>query len=366
VRFTVDHERKDSPVATTVRQLAELVGGTVVGDGALLVKSARILHEAEADDITFLDSAPQALKLQASRASAAVVPTGLVPAGKTVIQVADPIMAFVMIVQHFQGKVETPPAGINARASVDPTATISTDPDVAAGVQIGAGSIIGARCRLHFNVVIGKNCKIGDDVVLHPNVVLYDDCVLGDRVIIHANSVIGADGFGYRFQKGRHVKVPQLGNVVIGNDVEIGACSCVDRGAFGATVIGEGTKIDNLVQIAHNVKIGKHNALAAQVGIAGSSNTGNFVFMGGQAGVSDHINVGEGTMMGAKTGLFRSVGPGKRLFMYPAHEERDAGRIMACLKKLPTMRKDLLRVLKELNLNEADAPAVNVPEAPAA
>ena len=196
---------------------------------------------------------------------------------------------------------------------------------------------------------------------------LYDGTILGDRVIIHANAVVGADGFGYRLQKDRYVKVPQLGNVVVGNDVEIGACTTIDRGAFGSTIIGDGVKIDNLVQIAHNCRIGKHNVLASQVGIAGSTTTGNYVVMGGQVGIRDHLHIGEGAMIGAKSGVIDNVPPGSRVFLYPAHEEREAARIIACMKKLPGMRKDLLRVLKMLDLKEDEVPvSTKSPEAPAA
>ena len=354
-------------MALTVRQLAELVRGNVVGDGAVLIQSARILQEAQAGDITFLDNPKQAAKLTQSKASAAVVPAGVSANGKTLIQVADPLMAFVAIVQHLQGKTVSPPTGIDPRAAVHASAQIGAEPSIHPFAVVGANTVIGQRCRLHPGVVIGKNCRLGDDVTLHPNVVIYDDTVAGDRLIIHANTTIGADGFGYRFQQGRQVKIPQLGNVVLGNDVEIGANSAIDRSTFGSTVIGDGTKIDNLVQIAHNVQIGKHNVLAAQVGIAGSSTTGNYVFMGGQSGISDHVHVGDGAMFGAKTGVFYDVPAGKRMFLYPAQEEREAGRIIACLKRLPNMRKDLLRVMRELNLGaERDVLPARSAEAPAA
>jgi UDP-3-O-[3-hydroxymyristoyl] glucosamine N-acyltransferase len=340
-------------VAITIRQLAALVGGTVAGDGDLTIQAARPLNDAHPGDITFADHVRHHAKLDQCHASAAVVPMSMPATSKTHIQVADPLLAFGTIMLHLRGKSVHTPTGIDPRALIHHSTTVGADPSIAASVCVDADTTIGLRCRLYPGVVIGKNCKLGDDVVLHPNVVLYEDTVLGDRVIIHANSTIGADGFGYRFLQGKHVKVPQLGNVIIGNDVEIGANSAVDRGTFGSTRVGDGTKLDNMVQIAHNCQIGKHNAIAAQVGIGGSATTGSYVFIGGQAGIADHINIGDGTMLGAKTGCLDHVGPGKRMFLYPAHEERDAGRILACLKKLPNMRKDLLRVLKELKLDEA-------------
>jgi UDP-3-O-[3-hydroxymyristoyl] glucosamine N-acyltransferase len=311
----------------TIRHLAQLVHGNVVGDGDLVIQSARTLQDAQAGDITFLENAKQVPRLEQSQACAALVPRNLTHPGKTLLQVADPLMAFTVIFQHIHGKAQAAPPGIDPRAVIDPSAQIGEEATIGPFVCVGAGTV-------------GANCRIGDDVVMQPNVVLYDDTVLGDRIMIHANAVLGADGFGYRFQQGRYVKVPHLSRVIVGSDVEIGACSCIDRGAFEPTRIGDGTKIDNLVQIAHNVQIGKHNILAAQVGIAGSSTTG------------DYVKVGDRTQFGAKTGVFQDVPAGKRMFLSPAHEEHHAGRIMACWRKLPAMRKDLLRVLKHLGLSE--------------
>ena len=339
-------------MAVTLQQLATLVHGVVVGDRELVLHSARTLQDAQPGDITFLDKKNNAALLSRSKASAAVVPADVSITGTPTIQVADPLMAFVAIVQHFQGKTASLPTGLDPRAVVDDSARIGDDPSIHSFAVIGANTIVGKRCLIHAGVVIGRNCRLGDDVVLYPNCVLYDETVLGDRVIIHANATIGADGFGYRFQQGRHQKIPQLGNVIVGNDVEIGANATVDRGAFGPTRIGEGTKLDNLVQIGHNCQIGKHNVFAAQVGIAGSCTTGKYVMMGGQAGVKDHVTIGDGVMLGAKSGVLDDVPAGKRMFLAPAHDEREAARLLVCFKKLPSMRKDLLRILKELNLTE--------------
>jgi UDP-3-O-[3-hydroxymyristoyl] glucosamine N-acyltransferase len=334
--------------------LAQLVSGTVLGDGDAVIQAARTLSEAQNGDLTFVENAGNVPLLHQSKASAAVVPANINIAlpGKTLIQVADPLMAFVVIVQHLQGITARQPTGIDRRAIVHATAKVGPGASIEPFVSIGENSTVGKNASIHANAVIGNNCWLGDDVVLYPNVVLYDNCVLGDRVIVHANAVIGADGFGYRFHQGKHVKVPQLGNVVIGNDVEIGAGTTIDRGAFQSTTIGDGTKIDNLVMIAHNCKIGKHNAIAAQVGIAGSCTTGSYVMMGGQAGIKDHVDIGDGALLGAKTGVIHDVPPRGRMFLYPAQEERDAARLIALWKKLPEMRKELLRVLKHLGLDE--------------
>src|SRR5207249_6229500 len=179
--------------------------------------------------------------------------------------------AFVTIARHLHARPEPPPHGIDPLARVHATAMVGPEASVDAFAVVGAGSVVGARCRLHSGAIVGRDCRLGDDVTLHPHAVLYDRTVIGHRVTLHANSVIGADGFGYRFQDGRHVKVPQLGWVEVGDDVEVGACSTIDRGTFGPTRIGAGTKIDNLVMIAHNCQIGRHNVLVSQMGMAGSS-----------------------------------------------------------------------------------------------
>jgi UDP-3-O-[3-hydroxymyristoyl] glucosamine N-acyltransferase len=339
-------------VTATVRQLAQLVSGNVLGDDDVAIQAARTLQEAQIGDITFVENTGYVPMLNKSKASAAVVPADFALPGKTLIQVADPLMAFAAIVQHLQGAILRQPSGIDRRAIVHATAKVGPGASIGPFVSIGENCNVGKHVRIHANVVIGNNCWLGDDVVLHPNVVLYDNCALGDRVIIHANAILGADGFGYRFHNGKHVKVPQLGNVVIGNDVEIGAGAAIDRGTFQSTSIGDGTKIDNLVQIAHNCKIGKHNAIAAQVGIAGSCTTGTHVMIGGQAGIKDHIDIGDGALIGAKAGVIHDVPPRGRMFLYPAQDERDAGRMIALWKKLPEMRRELLRVLKHLGLTE--------------
>jgi UDP-3-O-[3-hydroxymyristoyl] glucosamine N-acyltransferase len=337
-------------VSVTLRQLAELVQGQVVGDGDLVIHSARSLQEARAGDITFLETDKNAPQLQTSLASAAVVPATMPVNGKALIQVADPLMAFVAIVRHLHGKPEPARHGIDPRAAVHPSAVVGADASIHPFAVVGAGSVIGARCRIHSGAVIGRDCRLGDDVTLFPNAVLYDGTVLGDRVVVHANAVLGADGFGYRFQQGHHVKVPQLGNVEIGADVEVGACTTIDRGTFQSTRIGAGTKIDNLVQVAHNCQIGQHNLLVSQMGIAGSSSTGNYVVIAGQVGITDHVHIGDGALIGAKAGVTKDVPAGQRTLGAPATPERDQKRILMSLEKLPEMRRALRRVVQHLNL----------------
>ena len=342
------------PVNVTVRQLAELVQGQVEGDGDLAIVAARPLHEAQPGHITFLEETKKLDLLVASRASAAVVGTETPTAGKTVIRVAEPLAAFVAIVQKLHARPEPAPSGIDARAAVDPSARIGPDPSIAAFACIAAGTVIGARCRIHSGVSIGRDCRLGDDVVLYPNAVLYDGTILGDRVIVHANAVLGADGFGYRQQQGKHVKIPQLGYVEIGADAEIGAGSTIDRGTFGSTKIGAGTKIDNLVMVGHNCQIGNHVILVSQVGIAGSCTLGDYAVLGGQVGVADHMNIGAGAAIAGKGGVMRDVPPGARMFGFPARPGREHLRIIASMDKVPDLWRDMQRVKKRLGL-ENDA-----------
>jgi UDP-3-O-[3-hydroxymyristoyl] glucosamine N-acyltransferase len=212
--------------------------------------------------------------------------------------------------------------------------------------------VVGARCRLHSGAVVGRHCRLGDDVTLYPNAVLYDGTVLGDRVMVHANAVLGADGFGYRLQGGRHVKVPQLGHVEVGADAEVGACTTIDRGTFQATRVGEGTKIDNLVQIGHNCQIGRHNLFVSQLGIAGSSSTGEYVVIAGQVGIVDHCHIGDRAVIGAKAGVTKDVPAGQRMLGAPATPERDQKRILMSLEKLPEIRRDLRKIKQHLGLKD--------------
>jgi UDP-3-O-[3-hydroxymyristoyl] glucosamine N-acyltransferase len=338
-------------VSFTVRQLAELVQGQIVGDAERVVGHARTLAEAQDGDISFLEHDKYLPQLHASKASVIVVPPNVPVEGKTLIQAKDPLAAFIAIVRKLQNKPELKPTGIDPRAAIHPTAKVGADPTVGPYAVIGENTVVGARCRIHPGAVVGANCTLGDDVVIHPNAVLYEGVVLGDRVIVHANTVLGADGFGYRFQQGRHVKVAQLGTVEIGNDVEVGACTTIDRGAFQPTRIGEGTKIDNLVQIAHNCNIGKHNLLISQMGIAGSSSTGDYVVIAGQVGITDHVHIGEKAVIGAKAGVTKDIPVGQRTLGAPATPERDQKRILMSLEKLPEMRKDIRKIKQQLGMD---------------
>jgi UDP-3-O-[3-hydroxymyristoyl] glucosamine N-acyltransferase len=340
----------------TVRELAELVHGQVSGDPDVIITGARPLDDAGDGHITFLEDKRRKNHLTTSRATAFLAPESITATGLTIIHVSDPLAAFITIFQRFQGLPADKTTGIDARADIHPTAQIGPDSFIGPFVCIGEGTVIGARCRLHSGVAIGRACKIGDDVTFYPHVVLYDSVVVGHRVIAHANAVVGADGFGYRFRNGRNVKVPQLGGVEIGDDVEIGACSTIDRGTFKSTQVGAGTKIDNLVQIGHNCRIGEHNLFVSQSGVAGSSMTGAFVVLAGQAGIADHVHVGDGAVIGGKSGVWNDVPAGKRVLGAPAIAERDQKRIFICLDKLPEIHRDVRRIKRHLGLaDDSDA-----------
>jgi UDP-3-O-[3-hydroxymyristoyl] glucosamine N-acyltransferase len=337
-------------VSITVQQLAELVEGKLTGDGSVLIHAARPLQEAGPGHITFVEGEKQARCLPSCKASAVVARPGLAVNGTPLIEVADPLNAFLAIFRFLHGQPDAPAHGIDARAYVHPTARLGAGVSLHPFVAIGSGTTIGDRCRFYAGVVVGRNCRIGDDVVLYPHVTIYDDSTLGHRVRIHANSVIGADGFGYRFHDGRHLKVPQLGTVEIGDDVEIGACTTIDRGTFQATLIGAGTKIDNLVQVAHNCHIGRHNLLVGQVGIAGSCSTGDYVVMAGQVGVADHVHIGDRAMVGAKAGVMKDIPAGQSVLGAPAQPEREAKVMLLTLERLPELHRDVRRIKKALNL----------------
>ncbi len=348
----------------TVQQLAALVQGQVHGDSARIIQAARSLVEAGPQDVTFVENERHARQLKVCRAGAIVVSSALLPCVRDAaaenapafIQVADPLEAFVAMARHLHGHVTPQPQGLSPLAAIHPTAQIGPEASIFPFAVIGEGAVLGARCCIHSGAVIGPHCRLGDEVTLYPYAVLYERTVLGHRVIVHANAVLGADGFGYRFQGGRQVKVPQLGWVEVGDDVEIGAGTTIDRGTFEATRIGEGTKIDNLVMIGHNCRIGRHNLLVSQVGIAGSSSTGDHVVIAGQAGVADHVHIGDRAQIGARSGVFRNVPTGERMLGAPATPEREQKRIYLSLERLPELIREVRQIKQQLGLEEDRGP----------
>jgi|688.fasta_scaffold02339_19 UDP-3-O-[3-hydroxymyristoyl] glucosamine N-acyltransferase len=341
-------------VSAKVSEIASLISGKVIGNDTAIISGTSNLKYADLGHITFVDNPKYEKQFIESKALVAVCQNDFNAPGKTLILVNDPLLAFIVIVEHFKGKPEPYPLGVDSSAWVSPSAKIGAGTSVLPFARIGNNSIIGTDCIIHGGVSIGRNCTLGNHIVLHPNVVIYDDCVIGNHVTIHANSVIGADGFGYRLTDGVHKKIPQTGNVELENYVEIGAGSTIDRGTFGPTRIGEGTKVDNLVQIGHNCEIGKHNLLVAQVGIAGSCTTGNYVVVAGQAGLADHVTLADEVVVGAKSAVMRTAGKGERLLGIPARQERDEKRILISMARLPGICKDIKKIKKQLNIPDEE------------
>ncbi len=329
--------------------LAELVEGRLIGDGSLSIHAASPLETAQPNEISFLDSAEKAHRLGRSRAGAVIVPAGFMPDGFPAIQVVDAQAAFATVVGAFHPARQRGRRRVSVQSIISWTAKIGDDVHIEPGAVVGDDVEIGDRVTIHSGVRIMAGCRIGDDVTLFPNCVLYEDTVIGPRSIIHAGAVIGAYGFGYKFANGRHQLSHQLGNVEIGAEVEIGANSTIDRGTYSATLIGDGTKIDNLVMIAHNCRIGRHNMICSQVGIAGSTTTGDYVVMAGQVGVRDHVHIGTGAKLGAMAGVANDVPDGAHMLGAPAVPEREQKLMFATMSKLPEMRKQLKTLQRQVD-----------------
>jgi UDP-3-O-[3-hydroxymyristoyl] glucosamine N-acyltransferase len=336
---------------TTLGELALLVGGELRGDANIELTGAATTDIAQPGEVTLADHPDRARSLVASRASAVIASPAVECGGKPSIVVADVHSAFATAVRHFRPPRIAARIGVSPQAIVSPTAKIGANVDIHPGAIVGNGVVIGPHSIIHAGVRIMHDCVIGAGATLFPNVVLYENTKVGDRVIMHAGAVIGAYGFGYRQVDGKHLLSAQLGNVEIGPDVEIGAATTIDRGTYGPTVIGEGTKIDNLVMIAHNCRIGRNNLICSQVGIAGSTTTGDYVVMAGQVGVRDHVHIGDRAVLCSKAGVSNDVHAGEEVLGAPAAPLRQAKLQMAAVAKLPEMRRQfklLQRQLEEL------------------
>jgi len=332
-------------------ELAALVGGELKGDGELVLHGAAPLRDAEPGQITMVNGAERNRGFRNCRASAIVAPKGFDPGDRPAILVDDPYRAFARVVMFFHPPRQARRMGVSPLAVVSPTARLGEDVDVYPLATIGDEVVIGDGTTIHPGVHIMAGSRIGPNVTIFPNAVLYENTVVGPRCVIHAGAVLGAHGFGYTFAEGQYELSPQLGNVELGADVEIGACSTVDRGTFGPTVIGNGTKIDDLVMVAHNCRIGRHNMLCSQVGIAGSTTTGDYVTMAGQVGVRDHVHIGSRVLLGAMAGVINDVPDGARMIGIPATPEREQKFKQAALTRLPEMRREmrnLQRVVDDL------------------
>jgi UDP-3-O-[3-hydroxymyristoyl] glucosamine N-acyltransferase len=320
----------------TVSELAALVGGEVFsGSGDAVIEGPAALESAGPGEISFFAHPRYAADLRTTRAAAVLVPRDF--AGETpaaCIRVDDPSAAFTRITREFLREPAPPPAGVHPSAVVHSGAQIAPGASIGEQAVVMPGAVIGPRSVVMAGGYIGAGARIGAACLLHPHAVVGHGCLLGDRVILHSGAVVGSDGFGYDTQDGRHTKIAQSGIVVVEDDVEIGANTTIDRARFGRTVIGEGTKIDNLVMIAHNVVIGKHCIVCAQVGIAGSARIGNHVILAGQAGLVGHIRIGDGAIVGAQTGVSNDIEPGARVVGSPPRPIGDWKRSIIRVDKL--------------------------------
>ena len=319
----------------SLAEIAKLIQGRVVGNDALLVKGVSGIREARAEELTFLAN-PKYIPLAAQTLAAAIiVGKDVLVAGKTVIQTNDPSLAFAQAVALFKTDLTPKFTGVHASAVVDPSAVIGEGVGIGPHAVIGKGAMIGRGTVICAGSFVGEKAVIGEHCLIYPNVTVREDVRIGSNVIIHSNTVIGSDGFGYIAVNGRHMKVPQVGTVVIEDDVEIGACVTIDRARFDRTVIGRGSKIDNLVQVAHNVQIGEDCLVIALAGIAGSARIGNHAIIAGQVGVAGHVQVGEGAVVAAQSGITKNVPAGAKMFGTPAQEYKTAVRELGLVGRLP-------------------------------
>lgn len=338
----------------TTAEIAQLLAGEVLGDPTLAITGFAPADRAQPGDLTFAENESYFARAEQSAASAIIVDGAFGSKSKTLIRVSNSRIAFAKVLPLFFPEPVFP-AGIHptaivpASAQVDPTAHIGPFCVLGEGVRIGAGSVLQGSNH------VGAHSQLGQGVNLFPNVTLYPRTELGNRVRIHSGTVIGADGFGYVFENGSHLKVPQIGNVIIRDDVEIGANVTVDRGALGPTIIGKGTKIDNLVQIGHNVSLGEHCLLVSQVGIAGSTKVGNYAIMAGQVGVAGHLRIGNRVSVGAQSGVMNHIPDGEKWLGSPAQQDRQAKRQMIAVQQLPELIRRVRELEKKLGPDSSEA-----------
>ncbi len=330
-----------------------MVDGKLVGDGERLIEGVAPIQNAGPTELTFLERADRVLLLQKCNAGAAIVPENVplekLPEGMAAIQVANVLGSFQKVVFHFSPPRDESVRGISEKASIHSSAKIGVRVAIAPFAVIEEDVEIGDGVVIHAGVQIRAGAKIGDGSTLFANSVLYRNTVIGRRCIIHSGAVIGAYGFGYDSSQGLHKLSPQLGNVIIGDDVEIGSCSTIDRATYGSTIIGEGTKIDNLVMVAHNCKIGRFNLICAHTGIAGSTTTGDYVVMAGRVGIKDHVHIGDRAVLGAMAGIISDIPDDARVVGIPATPEKEQMRILVNVARLPELSKQFKELVKKVD-----------------
>jgi UDP-3-O-[3-hydroxymyristoyl] glucosamine N-acyltransferase len=327
----------------TTSEIAKLIGGEVIGDGHAILKGFAPAPAAQNGDLTFAENEEYFAGAEQSAATAIIAEKKFSSPKKILIHVPNARIAFAKALALFFPD-QAFASGIHPSAVIAKSAHVDTTAHIGPHCTVGERVKIGARSVLQAGNFVGDDSQLGDDVNLFPNVTIYPRSRLGNRVRIHANSVIGSDGYGYVQDGGLHRKVLQIGSTIIGDDVEIGASCAIDRGALGATVIGRGTKIDNLVHIAHNVEIGEHCLLCAQVGIAGSAKVGNYTVMGGQVGIASHLKIGNQVTVASKSGVMNNIPDREKWLGMPAQPDREMKRQFIAIQRLP----DLLKRVAEL------------------
>jgi UDP-3-O-[3-hydroxymyristoyl] glucosamine N-acyltransferase len=321
-------------------EIAVLVDGEINGDDSVVIERIRGIEEAGGGDLTFLANPKYRKKLDDSGASAIIVASGTVCSGKNLLVVTDPYIALGRLLPLFHPEDEET-SGISEQATIEAGAEVSPEAVIYPGVHISRGARIEEKAVLYPGVFIGRDAVVGQASILYPRVTLYRRCLIGRRVVLHAGVVIGSDGFGFARPGQDNLKIPQIGYVQIDDDVEVGANSTIDRGALGRTWIQRGVKIDNLVQIAHNVVIGEYSIVVAQVGISGSTTLGKGVIIGGQAGLVGHIRIGDHAMIAAGSGVHKDIAAGQIVAGRPHLPHRDWLKMEACRSKLPSIRESL-------------------------
>jgi UDP-3-O-[3-hydroxymyristoyl] glucosamine N-acyltransferase len=346
--------------ALTLGELVEWTGGEILrGNPDAIFLGIASLDVATPDDVSFLGNPKYHAQFTTTRAGAVIVPKGVTdaPESTALIAVDNPSLAFAALVKHFAARVAAFTPGMDDTAWIDPTASINPATcRVHPGAVIQAGAVIGDGCEIGPNAVIGEFTRLGRDCRIMANAVVRERCTLGDRVILQPGAVIGSDGYGYELVDGRHVKIDQVGIVELHDDVEVGANSTIDRARFGKTVIGEGTKIDNLVQIGHNCIVGKHCLIVSQCGLAGSTVIGDYVTIAAQSGTAGHLKIGDHAILAARTGATKSL-PGGRIYSgKPAVPIKEDTRNQACVRRLPELIDRIIALEKSAKKGDPKAP----------
>ncbi len=332
------------PTSTTLEELAYLIGGDLQGDGKITISGVFPIEYAGHGHLTWLTSANHEKRLHESEASAVITTAKLDYGNKAAIICKHPDQGLATVLKHFEPSRCHPDTGIDTRASVEEHVSLGENIAIGAGAVIQKGVKIGNNSIIHANCFVGQDSTLGDNCILWPNVVILERCQLGNRVIVHSNTTIGADGFGYNSVAGKFQKIPHIGSVRIEDDVEIGAGSCIDRAQCHETVIGQGTKIDNLVQVAHNVQIGANCCLCSQVGIAGSTHLGDNVMLGGKVGVKDNISIGSRVKVFAYSAVAGNIPDDSTCLGIPAESQASSFERMKAIRQLPS----ILRKVRDL------------------